>query len=73
MSLFDDDFYSTRVSRRARALNLAEKKVSFGRKSGGGWSPTRIAVTSSVASAVAAMLCSEYLLVFTRAVLKPCL
>ena len=56
MSLFDDDFYSTRVSRRARALNLAEKQVPFGRKSGGGWSSTRIAVTSSVASAVAAML-----------------
>ncbi|MFC5653163.1 S1C family serine protease [Paenibacillus solisilvae] len=56
MSLFDDDFYSTRVSRRARVENLAEKQIPFGRKSGRGWSSTRIAITSSVASAVAAML-----------------
>lgn len=56
MSLFDDDFYSTRVSRRTRVESLAGKQVSFGRKSGGGWSPTRIALTSSVASTLAAML-----------------
>ncbi|BBH23421.1 serine protease [Paenibacillus baekrokdamisoli] len=56
MSLFDDDFYSTRVSRRTRFENRAGKQVSFGRKSGRGWTSTRIALTSSVASSLAAML-----------------
>lgn len=59
MSLFDDDFYSTRVSRKARASGQDGKgksSFSFGSSRGDGrWSNARIAVTSSLVSALAAV------------------
>lgn len=56
MSLFDDDFYSTRVSRKVRSSERDGKSFSFGRpRSDGGWSNVRIALTSSLISALAAV------------------
>jgi serine protease Do len=56
MSLFDDDFYSTKVSKRAaresRKGNFAFPYRSGGRK----WSNVRIAFVSSITSAIAATL-----------------
>ncbi|MEV5030006.1 S1C family serine protease [Paenibacillus sp. LPE1-1-1.1] len=56
MSLFDDDFYSTKVSKRAaresRKRDLVFPFKSRGRK----WSSVRIAFVSSMTSAVAATL-----------------
>ncbi|WP_308636954.1 S1C family serine protease [Paenibacillus silvisoli] len=55
MSLFDDDFYSTRVSRRIRSVG--RRDVSFGKRGGGiRWTPVRMAVASSVVSALAVVL-----------------
>ncbi|SDW99684.1 S1C family serine protease [Paenibacillus sp. CF384] len=55
MSLFDDDFYSTRVSRRIRSTG---RDVSFSKRPGRGirWTPVRVAVASSMVSALAAVL-----------------
>ncbi|SFJ90227.1 serine protease Do [Paenibacillus sp. UNC496MF] len=55
MSLFDDDFYSTRVSRRARASFLARKEAPFRRRRLR-WTPAKLVVASSVAGAAAAVL-----------------
>jgi len=56
MSLFDDDFYSTKVSKRA-ARESKKGDFSFRYKSGGRkWSNVRIAFVSSITSAVAATL-----------------
>lgn len=56
MSLFDDDFYSTRVSRKVRSSGRDGKSFSFGKpRSDGGWSNVRIALTSSLVSALAAV------------------
>lgn len=52
MSLFDDDFYSTRVSRRARW----EKDRTSGVRRSGGRSTLRIALTSSLISAAGVAL-----------------
>ncbi|AZN38839.1 S1C family serine protease [Paenibacillus albus] len=52
MSLFDDDFYSTRVSRRT----LWEKNRAVGSRRSGGRSVLRIALTSSLISAAAVAL-----------------
>ncbi|MFD0590262.1 S1C family serine protease [Paenibacillus sp. GCM10027627] len=55
MSIFDDDFYSTKVSRRtARGGRQEDKRIPFGgeRK----WSNLRVAFISSFISAVAAAL-----------------
>lgn len=56
MSIFDDDFYSTKVSRRtARQSRRAER--GFPLRSGDGkWSNVRIAFLSSFTSAIAATL-----------------
>ncbi|HTG70131.1 MAG TPA: S1C family serine protease [Candidatus Udaeobacter sp.] len=56
MSLFDDDFYSTKVSKRA-ARESRKEKYAFPNRSGGRkWSSVRIAFVSSITSAVAATL-----------------
>ncbi|SEN48670.1 S1C family serine protease [Paenibacillus sp. OV219] len=52
MSLFDDDFYSTRVSRRT----LWEKNRAIGARRSGGRSVLRVALTSSLISAAAVAL-----------------
>lgn len=56
MGLFDDDFYSTKVSRRTtRATN--RDNLSFTYKTGGRkWSNVRVAFVSSFTSAIAATL-----------------
>ncbi|MDQ0113207.1 S1C family serine protease [Paenibacillus harenae] len=55
MGLFDDDFYSTKVSRRARASK--QEDFAFPYKSGGRkWSNVRVAFVSSFTSAIAATL-----------------
>ncbi|MFC0334195.1 S1C family serine protease [Paenibacillus sepulcri] len=56
MSLFDDDFYSTRVSRRTRSAKKEEKPFSSRRRSSMKWSNTSIVVTSSLVSAIAVVL-----------------
>lgn len=57
MGLFDDDFYSTKVSRRARSSHRKSEKAFFNRRSSnGGWTNVRIAFISSFTSAIAAML-----------------
>src|SRR5690242_12091437 len=57
MSLFDDDFYSTRVPRRVRVQSREGKSLSFGKPlRSGSWSNVRIAMTSSLVSALAAVL-----------------
>jgi serine protease Do len=56
MSLFDDDFYSTKVSKRA-ARESRKGSFAFPYKSGGRkWSNVRIAFVSSITSAIAATL-----------------
>ncbi len=56
MSLFDDDFYSTKVSKRA-ARESRKENYAFPYRSGGRkWSNVRIAFVSSITSAVAATL-----------------
>ncbi|WP_053373453.1 S1C family serine protease [Paenibacillus sp. FJAT-27812] len=56
MSLFDDDFYSTKVSKRA-ARESRKGNFAFPYKSGGRkWSNVRIAFVSSITSAIAATL-----------------
>lgn len=56
MSLFKDDFYSTKVSKRAHA-RMSRKEAPFPRRSGErGWSVVRIAFVSSFTSAIAATL-----------------
>ncbi|MFD1954616.1 S1C family serine protease [Paenibacillus thailandensis] len=56
MSLFNDDFYSTKVPRRAKAP-LSRREMPFPRRSGGrSWSNVRIAFVSSFTSAIAATL-----------------
>ncbi|MGM0881534.1 MAG: S1C family serine protease [Bacillota bacterium] len=56
MSLFDDDFYSTKVSRRA-ARESKREDFAFPYRSGGRkWSNVRIAFVSSFTSAIAAAL-----------------
>ncbi|NBD25084.1 S1C family serine protease [Paenibacillus glycinis] len=55
MSLFDDDFYSTRVSRRARVTFQARKDAPFKRR-GLRWTPVKLALASSVVGAAAAVL-----------------
>ncbi|QYR21740.1 trypsin-like peptidase domain-containing protein [Paenibacillus sp. sptzw28] len=56
MSLFDDEFYSTRVSRRTRWANRDKKSLSSSSWRGRKWSNTSIALTSSLASALVAVL-----------------
>ncbi|MBD2846415.1 serine protease [Paenibacillus sp. IB182496] len=53
MSLFDDDFYSTKVSKRARA---PQRDRFRGGARSGGWSPLRLAFVSSLVSALVAVL-----------------
>lgn len=56
MGLFDDDFYSTKVSRRA-ARESKREDFAFPYRSGGRkWSNVRIAFVSSFTSAIAATL-----------------
>ncbi|WP_141500895.1 S1C family serine protease [Paenibacillus luteus] len=56
MSLFDDDFYSTKVSKRA-ARESRKRDLGFPYRSGTRkWSNVRIAFVSSITSAVAATL-----------------
>ncbi|MBM7567903.1 S1C family serine protease [Paenibacillus sacheonensis] len=55
MSLFDDDFYSTRISRRARVTFQAQKDAAFKRR-GMRWTPLKVAMTSSVISAAAVVI-----------------
>lgn len=55
MSLFDDDFYSTRISRRARATFQSQRELPFKRR-GFRWTPLKVAVISSVISAAAVVL-----------------
>ncbi|REE78620.1 serine protease Do [Paenibacillus taihuensis] len=54
MSLFDDDFYSTRVSRRTRWEK--DRTAGVRRSGGGGRSTLRIALTSSLISAAGVAL-----------------
>lgn len=56
MGLFDDDFYSTKVSRRAARQRRQEDKAYSSQSSGRKWSNIRIAFVSSFTSAVAATL-----------------
>ncbi|MFC4100729.1 S1C family serine protease [Paenibacillus xanthanilyticus] len=58
MSLFDDDFYSTRVSRRARSSSDTEDRrfLTRPRRSSRSWSQVRIAAASSLISAAAVVL-----------------
>lgn len=60
MSLFDDDFYSTRVSRRTRWAHREEKSAPFGkplrRRGGLGRSSLGIALASSLISAAVVVL-----------------
>ncbi|GGF93990.1 S1C family serine protease [Paenibacillus abyssi] len=56
MSIFDDDFYSTKVSRRVRWKQKEKTQPSFGMRVGRGWTPLRIAFMSSFVSAMAAVL-----------------
>ncbi|MBB3110883.1 serine protease Do [Paenibacillus phyllosphaerae] len=57
MSLFDDDFYSTRVSRRTRWTKQEGKGFSpMPRRSRRSWSSFRLAMFSSVTSAIAVVL-----------------
>jgi serine protease Do len=55
MGLFDDDFYSTRVSRKARSSS-GKDEWGFRRRSGAGWGPVPIAFASSIVSALGAVL-----------------
>ncbi|RAP74240.1 S1C family serine protease [Paenibacillus montanisoli] len=56
MSLFDDDFYSTRVSRRIRSTGRS-RDVSFSKRGfRWTWTPVRMAAASSVVSALAVVL-----------------
>ncbi|MFC4778311.1 S1C family serine protease [Paenibacillus sp. GCM10023252] len=55
MSLFRDDFYSTKVSRRTRTMGKTGLTYSS-KRNRGGWSTVRIAFLSSFTSAIAAML-----------------
>jgi serine protease Do len=55
MGLFDDDFYSTRVSRKARS-GSGKDEWGFRRRSGTGWGPVPIAFASSIVSALGAVL-----------------
>src|SRR5690606_8847411 len=55
MGLYDDDFYSTKVSRRARTIKQQDFALPFnsgGRK----WSNVKVAFVSSFTSAIAATL-----------------
>ncbi|HUC93629.1 MAG TPA: trypsin-like peptidase domain-containing protein [Paenibacillus sp.] len=54
MGLFDDDFYSTRVSRKARAGKDDRGFSSFGKTRN--WGPVQIAFASSFVSALGAVL-----------------
>ncbi|RJE83271.1 PDZ domain-containing protein [Paenibacillus sp. 1011MAR3C5] len=57
MSIFDDDFYSTKVSRRTvRKSQQDDHRVSFGGSTERKWSNLRVAFISSFTSAVAAAL-----------------
>ncbi|GGG71645.1 S1C family serine protease [Paenibacillus radicis (ex Gao et al. 2016)] len=56
MGLFDDDFYSTKVSRRARSSHRKDDRLFSNRRGGRNWSNVRIAFISSFTSAVAAVL-----------------
>ncbi len=70
MSLFDDDFYSTKVSRRARSEQMEPMPPRYGFKIR--WTPVRIAFMSSFVSALAAVLL--FSLIFDssgRAAIKP--
>ncbi|TYP75373.1 S1C family serine protease [Paenibacillus methanolicus] len=58
MSLFDDDFYSTRVSRRVRSSSQTEDRrfLTRPRRSSRSWSQVRLAAASSLVSAAAVVL-----------------
>lgn len=57
MSIFDDDFYSTKVSRRTvRKSQQDNHRLSFGGTAERKWSSLRVAFISSFTSAVAAAL-----------------
>ncbi|MFF2889236.1 S1C family serine protease [Paenibacillus sp. NPDC057967] len=57
MSIFDDDFYSTKVSRRTvRKSQQDDHRLSFGGSAERKWSNLRVAFISSFTSAVAAAL-----------------
>lgn len=56
MGLFDDDFYSTRVSRRTVRMKRKGDLALPYRSSGQKWSNVRIALVSSFTSAIAATL-----------------
>ncbi|MFB9326624.1 S1C family serine protease [Paenibacillus aurantiacus] len=57
MSLFDDDFYSTRVSRRVRSSSKTEeRRFLTSPRSSRSWSQIRLAAASSLISAAAVVL-----------------
>ncbi|TCM96843.1 serine protease Do [Paenibacillus sp. BK033] len=56
MGLFDDDFYSTKVSRRARSTSSGDEFAFSNKKGMRSWSNVRIAFVASFTSAVAAVL-----------------
>lgn len=56
MGLFDDDFYSTKVSRRARSTSSRDEFAFSNKKGMRNWSNVRIAFVASFTSAVAAVL-----------------
>ncbi|WP_138494353.1 S1C family serine protease [Paenibacillus pinistramenti] len=61
MGLFDDDFYSTKVSRKARMIKGADGKWSSPRRPRKGWTTMQAAVICSVISSVAAVILFSYL------------
>ncbi|GGA46944.1 S1C family serine protease [Paenibacillus physcomitrellae] len=61
MGLFDDDFYSTKVTRKARLVKGTEGKWSTPRKSRKGLTTTQIAVICSVLSSVIAVVLFSYI------------
>jgi Trypsin-like serine proteases, typically periplasmic, contain C-terminal PDZ domain len=69
MGLFDDDFYSTKVSRRARSTSSKDEFAFSNKKGMQNWSNVRIAFVASFTSAVAAVLL--FVLVFGGGGLGP--
>ncbi|MGO4110342.1 S1C family serine protease [Paenibacillus sp. YAF4_2] len=56
MGLFDDDFYSTKVSRRVRTTSSRDEFAFSNKKDMRSWSNVRVAFVASFTSAVAAVL-----------------
>ncbi|AZK45625.1 S1C family serine protease [Paenibacillus lentus] len=60
MGLFDDDFYSTKVSRRYER-RMESNRGWKRRKRGSGWSTLQISIVSSVLSAIVAVLMFSFI------------